>query len=126
MSSSIRTKQMAALEEQQLKLKLEQYRSSNKPAKSILKPSGNVTVPSSASHKVVCAGALRDSHMVSHITPKARASHSSSSTSRCEPGESSVTAEKRHIQVLLQKVMTDVNSLANTCKIEEVMGTFRP
>ncbi len=117
---------MAALDEQQLKLKLEQYRSSNKPAKSILKLSGNATVASSASHKVICASAPRDSHVVSHITPKATASHSSSSTSHCEPGDSSVAAEERHIQVLLQKVMTDVNSLANTCKIEEVIGTFCP
>ena len=126
MSSSIRSKRMAALEEEQLKLKLEQYRSSNRPAKSILKPSGNATVASSVSHKFVCAGALKDPHMASHITPKARASHGSSSTSSCEPGESSVAAEERHIRVLLQKVMTDVNSLANTCKIEEVIDTFCP
>jgi hypothetical protein len=120
MSASIRPPKMADLEEEQLKLRLEQYRSSNKPKKSILKLSGNNAVVACASKKVACSGADGSAHPLLSITPKFRSSHSDASKPRSRPSEPGATAAEHHLHIILQKVMTDVNSLVNTGKIEQV------
>ena len=126
MNTSVRTKKQAtaALEEEQLKHKLELYRSASKPQKSILKPSGNLPIALSAGRKGSLTGpdvyALPDPP----ITPKFTASHSTTaSKSRGRPAEPcAVAAESHtHLQIILQKLMTVANSLANTGKIQEVI-----
>ncbi len=120
MSGSIRPPKMADLEEEQLKLRLEHYRSSNKPKKSILKPSGNNSAVACVSKKVACSGADGSAHPLLSVTPKFRSSHSDASKPRSRPSEPSATAAEHHLHIILQKVMTDVNSLVNTGKIDQV------
>ncbi len=119
MNSFIRTKTSANLEQEQLKLKLEQYRGSNKPQKSSLKPSGSI-----AAAPAIKDGNLHlneNTHPVLPITPKFRASDSNALKSRSRPKEPSAVAAECHLQAILQKVLTDANSLANIGKIQEVI-----
>ncbi len=118
MSSFIRSKTSADLEQEQLKLKLEQYRGSNKPQKSILKPSGSITVASA--RKDGNSNSIENTHPVLPITPKFKASDSITLKSRSRPKEPSAVAAESHLQAILQKVLTDANSLANIGSIQEV------
>ena len=120
MSSSIRSKKAAQLEEEQLKLKLEQYRSSHKPNKSILKPSGNTPTSASAFKRATSTGCDFSTHSLLSNTSNFRSSQSGIMQSRRKPNEPSSAAAEIHLQVILQKIMTDVNSLGNTSKINEV------
>jgi hypothetical protein len=113
MSSSIRSKKMADTDEEELKLKLERYRSGIKPNKSILKQSGNTPNEVNAFKKDICIKS--DGHPPSFRTSQLNIMHSC--TTIAKP---SVSAADHHLHILLQKIMTDVNSLVNTNKIEEV------
>jgi hypothetical protein len=122
MISSIRNKTSADSEQEQLKLKLEQYRCSNKPPKSILKPSGSgAAARTPASKSSLRTGSSENAHPVLPITPKFKATEMSTSKSRSRPTEPSAVAAESHLQAIMKRILTDVNSLANTNKIQEVM-----
>jgi hypothetical protein len=121
MSSSIRNKTSADFEQEQLKLKLEQYRCSNKPSKSILKPGGSgAAVITPASKRSLHTGCNENAHPVLPITPKFKATEMSTSKSRSRPTEPSAVAAESHLQAILKKILTDANSLANINRIQEV------
>ena len=117
---------MAELEEEQLKLKLEQYRSSNKPQKSILKPSGNTLAAASSLKKPDCSGSDGSNHALMSFATKFKSTQSDSVQSRAnQPVEPSEAALQNHLRIIMQKIMTDVNSLVNTGKIEEVQASVQ-
>jgi hypothetical protein len=99
-----------------------QYRCSNKPPKSILKPGGSgAAVRTPASKSSLHTGCNENTHPVLPIAPKFKASEMSTSKSRSRPTEPSAVAAESHLQAILKKILTDANSLANINKIQEVI-----
>ena len=128
MNSSVQKQTAAALHEEELKQKLELFRSASKPQKSILKPSGNMPVAPAVSKKDIFTRPDGKALLAQPITPKFKAPHSTAlkSCGRCTQ-PSTVAAESRcHLETILQKVLTTANSLANTGNILEVMLKSAP
>jgi len=128
MNSSVQQQTAAVLHEEELKQKLELFRSASKPQKSILKPSGNMPVAPAASKKDNFTRPDGKALLAQPITPKFKAPHSTAlkSCGRCTQ-PSTVAAESRsHLETILQKVLTTANSLANTGNLLEVMLKSAP
>jgi hypothetical protein len=90
-------------EEQELRRKLEHFKSSKIP-KSILKLGGNAPVASFVFKKCDVADAATNAPLRAAAQPSACSAHTAAN----------------HVQVILHKVTTDANSLANEGRLSEV------